>query len=91
MSIFEILMLVCFGAAWPFSIYRSLVSRTAAGKSLFFLIIVFAGYICGVLHKLLHNCDGVVYLYCLNGLMVFSDILLTLRNRRLDKAAVGCP
>ena len=23
MSIFEVLMLLCFGAAWPFSIYKS--------------------------------------------------------------------
>jgi hypothetical protein len=40
-------MLVCFGAAWPASIYRSWTSRTVAGKSLVFLIIVFAGYIAG--------------------------------------------
>ena len=43
MSIFEIIMLVCFGAAWPFSIYRSYKSRENSGKSIAFLIVVFIG------------------------------------------------
>jgi hypothetical protein len=34
MSVFEIAMLVCFGAAWPVSIYKSLKTRAVAGKSL---------------------------------------------------------
>jgi len=51
MSAFEVLMLVCFGAAWPASIYRSYVSRTTAGKSIVFLVVVFAGYLAGITHK----------------------------------------
>ena len=81
MSIFEIVMLVCFGAAWPFSIYRSLRSRSVAGKSVVFLIVVFVGYVAGVLHKLLHSHDRVIYLYMLNGCMVLTDIVLYFRNR----------
>jgi len=84
MSIFEVIMLICFGSAWPASIYKSFTSRTARGKSLAFLIIVFIGYGAGILHKVFYNLDWVVLLYALNGLMVLSDITLTQRNRVID-------
>ena len=84
MSIFEVIMLICFGSAWPTSIYKSFVSRTARGKSLAFLIIVFVGYGAGILHKVFYNLDWVIMLYALNGLMVFIDIVLTKRNRIID-------
>ncbi len=81
MSVFEITMLVCFGAAWPVSIYKSLKSRQVAGKSLPFLVIILIGYGAGVLHKLLYHYDAVIFLYLLNALMVAFDIFLYLRNR----------
>ena len=81
MSVFEVAMLVCFGAAWPVSIYKSLKTRAVAGKSLFFLIIVLVGYMAGVLHKLIFHYDVVIFLYLLNALMVSVDIVLYLRNR----------
>jgi hypothetical protein len=80
-SVFEIAMLVCFGAAWPVSIYKSLKTRAVAGKSLFFLVIVLVGYVAGVLHKLIFHYDVVIFLYLLNALMVSLDIVLYLRNR----------
>jgi hypothetical protein len=80
-SVFEILMLVCFGAAWPFSIYRSLTSRSIAGKSVIFLFVVLIGYAAGVLHKLLYRYDYVIFLYALNGCLVLTDIVLYFRNR----------
>ena len=83
MSIFEIIMMVCFGLAWPFSIYKSYKSRQNAGKSLVFLIVVLIGYVAGVIHKILYSFDFVIYLYILNGLMVFTDMILYLRNQRL--------
>ena len=63
MSVFEIAMLVCFGAAWPVSIYKSLKTRAVAGKSLFFLVIVLVGYVAGILHKLIFHYDLVIFLY----------------------------
>ena len=85
MSIFEIAMLVCFGAAWPFSLYRSYRSRTNAGKSLFFLGVVFLGYVSGILHKIFFSPDPVIVLYLLNGTMVAGDIGLYFRNRNFDR------
>ena len=78
-------MLFCFGFAWRFSIYRSYKSRTTEGKSLWFLYVVFFGYVSGTLHKIIYNYDLVIILYILNGIMVLIDILLYYRNRRLMK------
>lgn len=83
MSIFEIIMLICFGAAWPFSIYKSYTSRSTEGKSVLFLVIVIIGYIAGILNKILYHYDGVIYLYLLNLIMVGADLLLYFRNNRM--------
>ncbi|MBN1518487.1 MAG: hypothetical protein JW923_00195 [Spirochaetales bacterium] len=85
MSVYEIIMLLCFGAAWPFSIYKSWTSRKTSGKSIFFLFIVLVGYAAGIVNKILYNYDAVVYLYGLNSLMVSADIVLYFRNRRLER------
>jgi hypothetical protein len=87
MSIFEVIMLVCFGAAWPSSIYKSYISRTAKGKSVTFLLIVLAGYGAGILHKLYFSLDWVIFLYLLNGFMIVADIILYTRNTALDRHA----
>jgi len=85
MSLFEVMMLVCFGAAWPMSIYKSWKSRKTGGKSVGFLFVILAGYLFGSLHKIMYNFDNVFYLYLLNGLMVLTDILLYYRNCRIEK------
>ena len=85
MSIFEMGMLVGFGFAWPSNIYKSLKSRTAAGRSAIFLWAVLFGYICGITNKILYSNDIVLYLYILNFVMVSIDTCLFYRNRRLDK------
>ena len=81
MSPFEIIMLVCFGLAWPFSIYKSYTTRQVGSKSLIFLLALLVGYIAGILHKLFFLYDAVIYLYILNGTMVSIDIALYIRNR----------
>lgn len=85
MSVFEIIMLICFGAAWPFSIYKSYTSKSVAGKSSYFLIIIMLGYIAGILNKIIYNFDQVIYLYILNLAMVFTDFLLFQRNLKHQK------
>lgn len=82
------MMLLCFGAAWPSSIYKSYTSRTSRGKSITFLIIVLIGYTAGILHKIFYNFDMVIYLYIINMLMVLADIFLYFRNSRLDHEPV---
>ena len=87
MSIFEIGMLVCFGAAWPASIAKSYRSRSTEGKSILFLFILFTGYIFGILHKVYYRYDYVIFLYILNSIMVFTDIMLYFRNRHIERSS----
>jgi hypothetical protein len=85
MSVFEIVMLLCFGFAWPFSIYRSYKSRSTHGKSVVFLYVVFAGYIAGILNKVFNQPDLVVIFYIINLFLVSIDIVLFYRNRMLER------
>ena len=85
MSIFEIVMLLCFGAAWPFSIYKSYTSGKTGGKSVFFLIILLLGYVAGIANKLFYRFDNVIYLYFLNMLMVSIDTALWFRNKKKER------
>ena len=85
-------MLICFGAAWPFSIYKSIVSKDTGGKSLLFLITLQIGYVTGILFKVteyMQNTDTKInanlYLYILNLIMVTVDEFLYIRNRRIEK------
>jgi len=82
LSIFEIIMLLCFGAAWPLSIYKSWKSKSVAGKSVMFLFVVLLGYCAGIIHKMLYSMDFVISLYIINGLMVGVDIMLYYRNKK---------
>jgi hypothetical protein len=76
LSIFEVIMLLCFGISWPVSIAKTLRTKEVRGKSPLFLIIICAGYISGIIHKLLYSSDWVVYLYILNLLLVSADCAL---------------
>ncbi len=89
MSIFEIIMLSCFGAAWPVSIWKSVKSKTTSGKSLPFMIIINIGYIAGMMHKIFYNFDPVFFLYLLNFLMVSADSVLFLINRKNEHRISG--
>ena len=81
-KIFETIMLLCFGLAWPFSIYKIWKTKTSTGKSIFFLCIILLGYISGILFKIYGNIDEVICLYILNSILVTIDIALTLKYRK---------
>ena len=82
MSIFEAVMLICFGLAWPFSIYKSWKTRENGSKSLIFLSALIIGYISGIIHKILYNFDGVIFLYILNAVMVSIEIIFFIYNKK---------
>ena len=81
--IFEAIMLICFGAAWPISVYKSHKTKTNKGKSLAFLFTIFTGYLAGIIHKIFYNYDWVIYLYIFNISFVSLDIFLYHRNKPL--------
>lgn len=84
MNFFEALMLICFGAAWPFSIYKSFMSRSNQGKSILFMSVLELGYIAGIINKILTGIDPVIALYIINLLMVGIDMGLWVRNRHIE-------
>ena len=87
-QVFEMIMLICFGLSWPFNIAKSLRSGTAKGKSLQFEICIVIGYLFGIAGKFIGgNVTYVLVVYVLDVLMVCTDIVLTCRNRRLDRLA----
>lgn len=85
-SIFEALMMLGFGLAWPCNIYKSIKTKTAAGKSFAFMITIELAYLCGVIHKVFYNFDAIIWLYIANFVMVLVDLMLMIRNRKLDSA-----
>jgi hypothetical protein len=76
MSIFEGLMLVCFGISWPISIAKALRTKTVSGKSPLFMSIVIAGYASGIIHKFLYARDWIIVLYIINLVLVAIDMTL---------------
>ena len=85
MSIFEIGMLICFGASWPFAVAKTYNTKNVKGKSILFLTLVLIGYVFGILHKIFNNYDLVVYLYAFNGMLVLANIILYFRYRNNQK------
>lgn len=89
--VLEVIMMILFGFSWPFNVVKSYKARTAKGKSLQFLIIIIVGYIAGITGKIL-TFDATEWLkwlalsvYILNLTMVSADLVLYIRNTRLDK------
>ena len=96
-ELLEAFTILCFGLSWPISIYKSYVSKTAKGKSLFFEVFLLVGYAIGIFRKVLlltaqGSIDTIFYLsfffYILNFIEITIDILLYFRNCRYDKMAV---
>jgi hypothetical protein len=79
MSIFEAIMLICFGVSWPVSIAKSVRTKVVVGKSPAFMVIVCVGYLCGIIHKALFSMDWIIILYAANMIMVAVDLLLYYR------------
>ncbi len=92
-EILEIIMIVSFGASWPLNVVKSYKARTAKGKSLGFLLLIFGGYIAGIASKFVSEAYMqsisqkwyVLFFYFLNITMVGLDLILYFRNKRLDK------
>jgi len=91
-EILEIAMIVSFGASWPMNVVKSYKSRTAKGKSIAFLYLIFFGYIVGIASKFANPqymkniCEKwyVLFFYILNLLMVGTDLILYYRNKKID-------
>jgi alkyl hydroperoxide reductase subunit AhpC len=96
-EILEVIMIVSFGASWPMNVIKSYKARTTRGKSLAFLLLILFGYVAGIISKLVNESYMaeigskwyVLFFYVLNFTMVGVDLLMYVRNYRLDKLNGG--
>lgn len=82
MSIFEAIMLICFGASWPAAVYKTYKTKNVEGKSLLFLSLILIGYVAGMTHKVLNSFDFVFWLYVANFVLVMCDFVLYFKYKK---------
>ncbi len=88
-SIFEAIMLVCFGFSWPMNLIKAYRARTAKSTSLPFILLIITGYISGIVAKFLNGVHiGNLYVliaYFINLAIVSLNLIVYFRNVALDK------
>ena len=85
-TIFETLMLVCFGFSWPMNLIKAYKARTAKSTSLPFILLIIMGYIAGISAKLVHgNINYVLLAYLINLAIVSLNLVVYFRNAALDR------
>ncbi len=97
-EIFEIGMILCFGASWPLNIIRAYKARTAKGTSFLFTLLIVIGYVSAIIGKFitiakvgssfwtLTSTIAFIF-YWINLVMVSTGLVIYFRNKRLDAAA----
>ena len=102
-EIFEIGMVLCFGASWPFNVIRAYKARTAKGTSLLFTLLIEIGYISAIIGKFVAAHDASVkgepywnavkiiafIFYWINLAMVSAGLIIYFRNKKLDAKAAA--
>lgn len=89
-SIFESIMLICFGLSWPLNVIKAYKARTAKGTSLIFILLIIIGYIAGITAKVITNqVNYVLIVYLLNLLIVSINVIVYFRNVSLDRKCVA--
>lgn len=83
--VFEIIMLICFGASWPFVLAKTIRTKAVSGKSIVFLVLVVIGYLSGIISKLMGEPDYVIWFYVINSSMVITEMVFYFRYRRTDE------
>lgn len=87
-SVFETIMLVCFGLSWPINVIKAYKARTAKATSLPFIMLILTGYVAGICAKLISGQVNYVFaVYILNLAIVLVNVLVYFRNVSLDKSA----
>lgn len=85
-SIFEAIMLVCFGLSWPLNVIKAYKAGTAKGTSLPFILLIITGYIAGITAKLVtHQINYVLIVYLVNLAIVSLNVIVYFRNVSLDR------
>ena len=85
-SIFETVMLLCFGFSWPMNLIKAYNAKTAKGTSLPFILLIIVGYVAGITAKIVTGqTNYVLAAYILNLAIVLLNLAIYFRNTSLDK------
>lgn len=85
-TVFESIMLVCFGISWPISVYKSATSKSTKGKSVLFTLAIIVGYIAGITGKIVGgDINYVLVLYLINLAFVSVDLALYFINKKRER------
>ena len=91
-DLLEALTIFCFGLSWPISIRKSIVSRTAKGKSLFFEVFLLIGYACGIARKIIQVTEGSSgFLFYLSFFFYVLNFIEMLRSISETKSLTNLP
>ena len=81
-GLFEMLMLLCFAFAWPFSIVKQWRTGSSKGKSILFSYVIILGYIFGMINKVVSDDINYVFaFYVIDLTLVLIDTLIYYRNQ----------
>lgn len=86
----EAAMLTAFSVSWYCSIWKMLKTGRACGKSIGFVLLICAGYVCGIASKIAVLVEtgvysGLILLYAWNLLVTAFDAFLVCHYGRLTK------
>ncbi len=92
-TICEIIMVICFGASWPFNIIKAYKARSTKGTSLLFMSLIGTGYVGGIACKILTWIEKgalswlsyvAFAFYIINLIMVSTGIIIYFRNKKIE-------
>jgi len=91
----EAAMLTAFSVSWYCSIWKMLTTGRACGKSLGFVLLICAGYVCGIASKLAlfaetGTASALILLYGWNLLVTGFDAFLVYHYGRREAGASEC-
>ena len=80
-TIFEGIMIFCFGISWPAAVLKTYRTKNVDGISIVFLWFIFMGYVSGILFKISAAMysgyvNPVIVLYVINIILVGLELVL---------------
>ena len=96
-EILEIVMILSFGISWPINLRKNIKSKTTKGISLWFYLMIFFGYIAGIISKFLNEAYMasfstkwyVLMFYFINLIVVGLNIIVYFRNKKIEEKEVN--
>jgi len=88
-ELLECIMLVCFGFSWPLNVVKNIKSKSSKNMSLWFILLIIAGYIAGICAKIIRGTfNYVLVVYFINLIIVSVNIPVYFINKQYDRKTI---